>query len=152
MKYLKMKKKKYTFTLIEVLIAIVLTTTACFFLLEFEESYIKNTRASLKKVQSERLIQEAYVLLLEQLYTNQIPWNTIQDQKSYRYNLKEADWEAEAIFKLAKHKVNEQITLDLMDVKIALTLYYMGTKQTTEPEIRLCLKKEERMHVEEPQT
>lgn len=152
MKYLKMKKKKNTFTLIEVLIAIVLTTTACFFLLEFEESYIKNTRESLKKVQKERLIQEAYVLLLEHLYTNQTPWKLIEDKKPYRYELKEADWEAEAIFAPVTHRVDEQITQDLMDVRIDLTLYHLGKEQTTQPEIRLCLKKEERMHVETPQT
>lgn len=152
MKYLKMKKKKHTFTLIEVLIAIVLTTTACFFLLEFEESYIKNTRESLKKVQKERLIQEAYVLLLERLYTNEIPWKVIEDKKPYHYELKEADWEAEARFEPVFHRVDEQITQDLMDVKIELTLYHLDKVQTIQPEIRLCLKKEERLHVETPQT
>lgn len=146
------KSNKKRFTLIEVLIAIVLTTGACFFLLEFEESYIKNARQSLRKVQKERLIQEAYVVLLEHFYTNQIPWKLVEDKKSYRYALSEPDWDVEALFAPVNHNTTEQITQDLLDVKIELTLYYRGEQPTELPEMRLCLKKEERLNVQTPET
>ncbi len=146
-----MKKKKHSFTLIEVMIAIFLATGACFFLLDFEESYIKNTRESLKKVQKERLIQEAYVVLLEQLYTNQIPWKLIEDKKSYTYPLSDADWEVEAQFNRVVHKdESEQISSSLMDIKVNLVVRYMGKEESEQPEIRLCLKKEGSKLVETP--
>jgi hypothetical protein len=147
----KKKKTKHTFTLIEVLIAFALTTAACFFLLEFEESYIKNTRASIKKVEKERLIQEAYVLLLQNLYTNEIPWKVIEDNKSYLYPLSENNWEAEAFFTPKPTKFDDPITQEFLDAKITLKLFYKGEEQCTEPEIRLCLKKEERTHVQAPE-
>lgn len=147
----KKKKTKHTFTLIEVLIAFALTTTACFFLLEFEESYIKNTRASIKKVEKERLIQEAYVILLQNLYTNEIPWKVIEDKKSFRYPLSNENWEVEAFFKPKPTKHDDPITQEFLDAEIALTLFYKGEEQCTEPKIRLCFKKEERTHVEAPE-
>ena len=50
-----MKKKKNRFTLIEVLIAIALATSACFFLLEFEESYIKKTQEKTDDINQGRI-------------------------------------------------------------------------------------------------
>ncbi len=147
-----MKKKKRTFTLIEVLIAIALATGACFFLLEFEESYIKNARQSLLKVKKERLTQEAYVVLFEHFYTNQIPWKAVEDKKSYRYPLSEPNWEAEASFSPVHHKNSEEISQTLIDAKVTLKLYHYDKEQAKQPEMRLCLKKEERMHVQTPQT
>ena len=147
-----MKKKKSSFTLIEVLIAIALATSACFFLLEFEESYIKNARQSLIKVQKERLIQEAYTLLLEKLYTNQIPWKAIEDQKSFDYNLSDHDWTVTANFKTVNHHHAEEVSQSLLDVKTELTLYRNGQEQSPQaPEIRLCLKKERSTDVQTPQ-
>lgn len=147
----KKKKTKHSFTLIEVLIAFALTTAACFFLLEFEESYIKNTRASIKKVEKERLIQEAYVVLLQNLYTNEIPWKVIEDKKSYRYPLSEENWEVEAFFTPKSSITDDPITQDLLKVDVELVLFYNSKQQCTEPEVRLCLKKEERTHVETPE-
>ncbi len=146
-----MKPKKNSFTLIEVLIAIFIVTGSCFFLLSFEENYIKNARASLKKVQRERLIQEAYVLLLEQLYTNQIPWKLIEDSKSCTYPLSEKDWDVEAIFSPAKRpKEPELITKTTLDVKVSLVMRYMGKEESIQPEMRICLKKEGSKLVEAP--
>ncbi len=145
------KKKRNKFTLIEVLIAIFLVTGACFFLLSFEENYIKNARASVKKVQKERLIQEAYVLLLEQLYTNQIPWKLIEDKKSSTYPLSEANWEVEATFEPIKPRgKTEPITQTLMEVKVHLAIRYLAEEPSILPEIRLCLKKEGSKLVEAP--
>lgn len=145
-----MRKKKNSFTLIEVLIAIFLVTGACFFLLEFEESYIKSARESLKKVQKERLIQEAYVLLLEELYTNQIPWKVLEDGKIHRFTLSQPGWEAEAHFTPVQHNETEQVSENLLDLKIALTLYQNEKKYEGQPELRLCLKREERLNVQTP--
>ncbi len=148
-----MKKKKNRFTLIEVLIAIGLATGACFFLLEFEENYIKNARQSLIKVQKERLTQEAYVLFLEKLYTNQIPWKAMEDEKSFDFLLSDSNWNVIASFTTVSHGQVEEVAQNLMDVRALLTLYHNGKEQITKgQEIRLCLKKEERMHVQTPQT
>jgi len=147
-----MRKKKNKFTLIEVLVAIFLVTGACFFLLQFEESYVKSSRQSLKKVQKERLIQEAYVKLLEQLYTNQISWQQIEGGNSHRFPLDAPDWEAEAHFAPVAHDTTETITQSLMDVKIVVSIFHHGEKESTQPEIRLCLKKEELLNVEAPKT
>ncbi|MBS0635422.1 MAG: hypothetical protein JSR37_08175 [Verrucomicrobia bacterium] len=135
--------RKKTFTLIEVLIAIFIATGACFFLLEFEESYIKSARASLKKVQKERMIQEAYVVLLEQLYTNQIPWKAIEDQATVPIPLSDENYQATATFMTVPHGNSEQVSQPLLDVKVIIK---MGEQQELS-EIRLCLKKEE--HIDE---
>lgn len=142
--------RKKTFTLIEVLIAIFIATGACFFLLEFEESYIKSARASLKKVQKERLIQEAYVVLLEQLYTNQIPWKAIEDQATVPIALSDENWKADASFLPVIHSNTEQISQNLMDVKVALKLRSEDSKEQDLTEIRLCLKKEEHIDNAKP--
>ncbi len=143
-----MRTKRHKFTLVEVLIAIFLVTGACFFLLNFEESYIKSARKSLKKVQKERLIQEAYVVLLEQLYTNQVPWKVVEDGGTHNFGLSEENWTVEACFKPVFHDVTEQLSQSLMDVKTELTLFHVGKKEAELPMIRLCLKKEERTHVQ----
>ncbi len=143
-----MRTKRRKFTLVEVLIAIFLVTGACFFLLNFEESYIKSARKSLKKVQKERLIQEAYVALLEHLYTNQVPWKTVEESGSYRFDLSDEPWSAEAHFIPISHDISEQITQNLMDVETELTLFYGDKEEAALPKIRLCLKKEERTDVQ----
>ena len=147
-----MKKKKNTFTLIEVIIAIAITTTACFFLLQFEESYIKNARQSLLKVKKERLIQEAYVVLLEHLYTNRIDWKTIEDQKTYRFALSDKDWEAEASFSPVKHTAKKQILGRFLDVRAHLTLQHLDDEFVQEEPMHVCVQKHEGgLHVQAPE-
>jgi len=144
-----MTKKKSSFTLIEVLIAIALATTACFFLLEFEESYIKKSRQSVLNLQRERLMQEALVTTLEALYTNQIDWKVIQDKKMASLPLTNSDWEARVSFSPKDH--GQKVVQNLLDVEVTVELVNLreeGIKNAAT--FRLCLKKGEVLHVQTP--
>lgn len=142
-----MMKKKNSFTLIEVLIAIVLATTACFFLLEFEESYIKKSRQSVVNLQKERLMQEAIVTTLEALYTNQVDWKLIQDKKSVTLPLTLEHWEAHVNFLPEDH--GQKVIQDLMDVHVTVQLMHQSDENPkNEATFRLCLKKGEVLHVQ----
>jgi hypothetical protein len=145
-----MKKKKASFTLIEVLIAVSLTIAACFFLLDFEESYVKNARASLMKVKRERLINEAYVALIEQLYQNQIPWKLIEDKSGMSFPLSDPDWTVDAEFSHVKHKANDEMINQLMHIEVSLGMRYLDQDPVWLPAIRFCLKKEGELRVETP--
>ncbi|MCE5294237.1 MAG: type II secretion system GspH family protein [Chlamydiales bacterium] len=147
-----MKKKKNTFTLIEVLIAIALATSACFFLLEFQESYIKSARLSLRKIEKERYTQEAYVRLLEQFYTNQISWKAVLEHQTYSFSLSDTKWQAQAALSYAPHGNSTELDPTVLDARITLTLLYNDEDQGEQPEICLCLKKEGEAHVQAPQT
>lgn len=87
-----MKKKKQSFSLIEVLIAIVLVSTAALFLLSFENRLVAKTKESVQKLERERSIQQASVRLFELLYKQQIDWKTIAEEKSYETRLESGDW------------------------------------------------------------
>lgn len=141
-----MKKKKNSFTLIEVLLAIVLTTTACFFLLQFEESYIRQARQSVLKLQQERLMQEALVTTFERLYTNQVDWKLIEDRKVVRFPLSEPEWQVTVSF---EPKIqSEKVINNLLDVKVSLQLEHRDQSIGSDAVVRLCLKKEERLNVQ----
>src|SRR5262245_21217465 len=95
-------RKKKAFAHIEVLIAIVLTTSACFFLLSFENSLIMKTTKSIQNLEKERLARQASVLLFEKLYTNQIDWATVAGGKSYEMPLEPSPWTAKYIFSVKR--------------------------------------------------
>ena len=143
-----MKKRKSSFTLIEVLIAIALATTACIFFLQFEQSYVKQARESLLMVQQERRMQEACVELFESLYMNRIDWKAIQDKQSSQFALSDPAWKAIVDFEPKGKETT--MTPDVMDVKVTLTLFYNDREMKEKPTFRLCLKKEDRVHVQAP--
>jgi Prokaryotic N-terminal methylation motif len=103
-----MKKKKKSFTLIEVLIAIVLVTTASVFLLSFESSLMVKTRQSFQKLEMERLVQQASVVLFEELFTHRIGWKALSDQQPYEVRLQNSDCVARYDFA----HINKSQTID----------------------------------------
>lgn len=121
-----MKRKKRPFTLIEVLIAIALSTMCIFYLLQFEQGQIKKQSESVKSFKIDEMLQEATVKLYERLYFNQIDWKTIHSRKGYVFILDDATWKADCSFDLIEDK--EEIATDAMLATATISLLHNDVK------------------------
>ncbi|MBS0654346.1 MAG: type II secretion system protein [Verrucomicrobia bacterium] len=135
-----MKKKKKSFTLIEVLIAIVLVTGASVFLLSFESSLMVKTKQSFQRLEQERLVQQASVMLFEELFTHHISWKTISEQQSYEIRLQNSDWVAKYDF--AHIKKPQTIDPDYLYVSATISLKKGLFEMLGVAKMPLFLKKE----------
>lgn len=141
-----MRKKRRAFALLEVLIAIMLATAASFFLLEFEGKLVAQNRKQLKTLQKEYYLQEATVRLYEALYTNLIPWKTLEEKgAAYTISLSQPDWHAECAFTPVVRKTND--TPDLIETNAEIILVHSGS-ETGKTNFRLFAMREERLNVE----
>lgn len=122
-----MRAKKRPFTLVEVLIAIALSTMCIFYLLQFESGQIKKQTESVSSFKIDEKLQEATVKLYELLYLNQIDWKTIQSKKGYVFVLDDPEWKAQALFDLKKEK--EEIMPDAMYATATISLLHKDVEK-----------------------
>jgi len=125
-----------------VLISIAVAIACAFFLLHFQQALISKEReASLKLIQ-ERALQEASVTLLERLYTRQIEWQMIQEQKPYEFPLDLKNWRAKCEFTL--ENANTKIIADLMHVRAKISLLHKDAPiENTDTTLYFCCKRTE---------
>lgn len=133
--------KKRTFALIEVIIAVVLVTTACFFLLDFENILIHKTKKSVQDLEKERLTQQASVLLFEKLSTHQIGWETVANEQSCEMPLDASKWVVKYDFSIPK--TLRSFSSDLLRATATISLRHAERSFEKAAELPLYLKKEE---------
>lgn len=122
-----LRKKKSSFILIEVLVAMTLLFIVGFAYIEIQKGLADKMRATIKKSKQERQAQQALVRLIEKLWQNVIPWEVIEQQKSYRLVLDPAIWEVEYSFTNVKHE-EEPLPTNSVDVEVTFELYKNGEK------------------------
>jgi hypothetical protein len=123
------------------MIAIGLSTTACFFLLSFESSLIMKTKTSIQNLEKEALTGQASVLLFEKLYTHQIDWETVFNQKSYEVLLEPSGWTATYTFK--NKNPSKKISPDVLFAEATISLHKGDSSFENVAQRPLFLKKEE---------
>jgi type II secretory pathway component PulJ len=141
-----MRKKRRAFALLEVLIAIMLATAASFFLLEFEGKLVAQNRKQLQTLQKEYYLQEATVRLYEAIYTNLIPWKTLEEKGgSYSLTLSQSNWRAECAFTPVVRKTND--TPDHIETTAEIVLVHADS-EIGKTHFRIFAMREERLNVE----
>lgn len=136
-------KKKRAFALIEVVIAVLLATGACVFLLGFESKVLLRAQKSLEKLEFEQMKQQAYVRLFENLYTNHIAWKVATEGKEVLIDLdspSKREWKAKWTFKTLK--MPEMIEPTYARVQATLCLVKGGEEYQDTLEFNVFLKQE----------
>jgi type II secretory pathway pseudopilin PulG len=135
--------KKQAFSLIEVVIAVLIASGACLFLLNFESKVLLRSQHSLEKLEIEQMRQQAYVRLFENLYTNHISWKTVTEGKEVLLDLEsptKKEWKAKWLFKVLL--MPELIDPPIAQVEATLCLLH-GSKSYEDPiQFKLFLKQE----------
>ncbi len=98
-----------------------LATLCAFFIIKTQTSQIDQQKASLQKLQSQEKLQEAQVVLFEQLYKNSIDWHTIESQNPTVLKLQDPLWKAHAFFSPIKPEEKIEQQQMLVEARIQLS-------------------------------
>jgi hypothetical protein len=137
-------RKKRAFSLLEVVVAVIIASGACLYLLEFETILISRSKHSLEKLEVEQMKQQAYVKLFENLYTNTIPWKTVIEGKEFTIDLEAPSsrkWKA--LWKFSFLKAPEMLEPPIALVEAQLILQQGEAQyEDKEQKFKLFLKQE----------
>jgi hypothetical protein len=140
------KRSKKTFILIEVLIAITILFLCGFAVFEIQSGIARKLRSEIDQNIKLRLLNRAFSRLLEDLYTNKISWQKIEQSGKYTIVLEQNRWEALVEFSKNpqnKDKENEKPPDNALDICATITIQALhGAIPPKEVKYNFCVTKQ----------
>lgn len=136
----RIPRRKHAFTLPEILVSMVLVLMALGAFFSIHESTSKNIRQSINELELDRLHTLATSELIEALYSNTIPWDTVIGNGNFQTTLREpSDCTVSYMFTCCKTNDLTPPTIAIVAVTTTLTHKEFG-KIEKEP-LSFCVRR-----------
>ena len=112
--------RKQPFLLLEVMIAFSLIVLCIFPLISPHIELYKAKKLFLNRLEQDHVVNVLYVDLLEKLYRNEIPWETLQDKKKIPFE--KLGYQGTYQFEEIKHKPPEETGFTVVLIRLNITI------------------------------